>query len=151
MAARLGIAALLMLASFITGIKVNDWRRDSMELKRAQIAQVETRKAIEANFRAGEQLSKVIAREQVVTKNVREVVREYIPSDDKCPSLPNGWRVLHDAAAEGIDPSSAGNDDPGPTPQDAAETVAENYGACRINAARLTALQDYVRTQVAGK
>lgn len=85
---------------------------------------------------------------RTVYRNITKEVTVYVPSDS-C-ELPAGWRLLHDAAAEGRDPEPPGSPDAAPVPaQDAAITVIENYESCRINAERLEGLQQWVR-EVAG-
>lgn len=115
--------------------------------------------AIQAKADAGLKDQQFKVTERVVTeyvdrvKVIREkgdtIVREvpvYVPSD-ACP-LPPGYRVYHDAAAEGEVPDPAAVADAAPVAaQDAARTVADNYLTCRLNAATLTGLQDWVRQQ----
>lgn len=146
---RIAIALGLMLAAFLSGIKVDGWRRDARELKREQAAQREVARLVEISYKAGQQLTQVIERERIVTRTIKEALNVYLPTDalgDVCRVLPAGWRVLHDSAAQGVDPAAAsGSDAAGPSPQAAAEAVIDNYSSCRRNAARLGALQDYVR------
>lgn len=81
---------------------------------------------------------------RTVYRNITKEVTVYVPSDS-C-ELPAGWRLLHDAAAEGRDPEPPGSPDAAPVPaQDAAVTVIENYESCRVNAERLEGLQQWVR------
>lgn len=88
-----------------------------------------------------------VERVRVVTRTIVEKVAVYVPSDT--PPLPAGWGVLHDAAARG-DPAPEDSAaairayGAGPSAQDAAETVVENYGTYHEIAARLTGLQRYV-------
>jgi hypothetical protein len=85
---------------------------------------------------------------RVVTRTIIREVPRYVPSDS-CP-LAGGFRVLHDAAARGVVPSPAGVTHAAPVPaQDAAATVADNYGTCHETETRLTALQDWIRQQQA--
>lgn len=84
------------------------------------------------------------ARIQTLTKEIIREIPIRIPSP-ACP-LPGEWRLLHDAAAEGVAPQPAGHADATAlTPQEAAGTVAENYGQCRDLANQLTQLQRWVR------
>lgn len=74
----------------------------------------------------------------------------YVPADS--PALPGGFRLLHDAAATGQLPDTAGSADAPAVPaQDATETVAGNYLTCRENAEQLMALQEWVSGQQAVK
>lgn len=85
---------------------------------------------------------------RTVYRNITKEVTVYVPSDS-C-ALPPGWRLLHDAAAEGRNPEPPGSPDAAPVEaQDAAITVIENYESCRVNAERLEGLQQWVR-EVAG-
>lgn len=87
-------------------------------------------------------------RVRVVTRTIVKKVPVYVPTDT--PALPAGFGVLHDAAARGVaapdDPAAAIRAyGPGPSAQDAAETVAGNYGTYHEVAGRLAGLQRYVR------
>lgn len=88
---------------------------------------------------------------RVVREKGEEVIREVeklVPAD-AC-RLDGGWRVLHDAAADGALPSAAGGAHGPPAPVEqaaAAETVAGNYIACHENAEQLKALQAWIRAQ----
>lgn len=78
-----------------------------------------------------------------ITKTVKENVYVYVPQGTA--DLPGGFRVLHDAAARGEVPNPAGVTDAAPVPaQDAAATVAENYGTCNDTADQLERLQQWV-------
>jgi hypothetical protein len=84
------------------------------------------------------------ARIQTITKEVIREVPSRVPAGT--PDLPGGWRVLHDAAASGEIPAAPGGADEAPVPAAAAaETVVDNYGACRDTADRLDKLQQWVR------
>jgi hypothetical protein len=150
MTLRLIVAALALIASFLGGVKLEANRRDAAALKVERAAAKETQRLIELNYRAGAQLTATTERERVVTRTIKEQVHVYLPAPDPgCPVLPAAWRLLHDSAASGTDPAAQPRVDvPGPSPQIAAATVTENYGACRITAARLGACQEYVRTVV---
>ena len=86
---------------------------------------------------------------RVVREKGEEVIREVerlVPMGS-C-DLPGGWRVLHDAAAEGRFPESSERIAAAPvSAQDAARTVASNYATCRETAERLTSLQDWAIQQ----
>lgn len=87
-----------------------------------------------------------IERQTVVTETILKEVRIYVPTDS--PPLPGGFRVLHDAAAAGEVPDPARIPHAAPVAADAAaETVAANYGACRLNAVRLQGMQEWAREQ----
>lgn len=94
-------------------------------------------------------VTKYVDRVKTVYVRGQTIVKEvpvYVPLDS--PDLPPGFRVLHDAAAQGILPNPAGIPDAPSVPaQDAAATIAENYTTCRATAEQLTALQEWVRGQ----
>lgn len=77
---------------------------------------------------------------------VREVTR-YVPADS-C-SLPAGFGVLHDAAAQGVSLPDGASVPVGPAipAQVVAATVADNYTTCHATEAQLIALQEWVREQ----
>ncbi len=113
---------------------------EARRIERAQLeARVATVNAIAvANVEATERV-------RTVTEVITRRVEVYVPSD--APALPAGWRLLHDAAARGHEPDPApagGTDAPGPSAQDAARTVIENYGTYHVVASRLDGLQRYV-------
>lgn len=117
-------------------------------------AQAQAAQAREAKARAAvnERVVTVyVDRVRTVQGRTRTIIREvptYVPAS--APALPAGFRVLHDAAAAGEVPDPARIADAAPVPaQDAAGTVAGNYGTCHETAAQLTALQEWIRQQQA--
>lgn len=96
-------------------------------------------------------VTKYVDRIKVIRERGATIVREvpiYVPSD--AAPLPGGFRLLHDAAALGAVPDAAGIPDAAPVAaQDAASTVVDNYTTYHETAARLTALQDWVKQQQA--
>jgi hypothetical protein len=154
--------AAVALSVFIAGRAFGVWQERNAWLAREKIrieAESEAKRTeailYARNSATVAELAKAAAVEtekiKVVTSVIRERVEVYVPSDT--PDLPAGWRVLHDAAATGRepDPSAAGGPDAATVPvKDAAETVAENYGACREDQERLRLLQQYVRDVVLG-
>ena len=87
---------------------------------------------------------------RTVTQTIIKEVPIYVKAAD-CP-MPGGFRVLHDAAADGQLPDAARIPDAATVPaQDVATSITENYGTCRENAARLTGLQEWVRAQADAK
>ncbi|SFB73937.1 hypothetical protein SAMN05216344_102154 [Polaromonas sp. OV174] len=111
----------------------------------AQARTVDTRRAdVAAPIAAKQEAAQVQIR--TVTKTIIEKVPVYVKADD-CP-MPAGFRVLHDAAADGVIPDPAGIPDAAAVPaQDVASTVASNYGACHETAARLVGLQEWINAQ----
>ena len=89
---------------------------------------------------------KAIEKIVVVTETIIKEVPTYVKATD-CP-MPGGFRVLHDAAADGTLPDPAAIADAAPAAAaDVATTVAINYGTCREIAQRLTDWQGWVRAQ----
>ncbi len=91
-----------------------------------------------------------VDRVRTIREKGDEVIREipvYIPADS--PDLAGNWRLFHAAAVgEGPLPDPAGLTDAVPVGAQAfAATVAANYARFNENAARLTALQSWVRAQ----
>lgn len=88
-------------------------------------------------------------------EKVRTVVRKIeVRADDICGSLPSDWRRMWDAAYEsglrvGTATAAPGLDDAGRVAvADAAAVAAEARERFETNAARLTALQTYIRSVV---
>ena len=84
---------------------------------------------------------------KVVYKTITKEVEKYVPNS--LALLPPGFRLLHDAAAEGvaIDDSSGANAAP-VSPNQVINTVANNYANCREDQDKLEALQAIVRTVI---
>lgn len=93
--------------------------------------------------------TKYVDRVKTIREKADAIVREvlvYVPAGS-C-NLPGGFRLLHDAAAEGSVPDPAGIPDAVPVPAEVvAATVATNYGACHETGQRLTSLQEWVLDQ----
>jgi hypothetical protein len=85
---------------------------------------------------------------RTVFKTITKEVTVYVKATD-CP-MPGGFRVYHDAAANGTLPDPAAVADAAPAPAKVvASTVAENYGTYYEVAQRLTSLQEWVKAQQA--
>ena len=86
------------------------------------------------------------AKERVIYRDIIKEIPHYVPID--LPVLPGSFRVLHDAAARGSelpeDGDSSGIDAATVSVETLAETVVENYRACREDRARLEGLQGVV-------
>ncbi|WP_443747253.1 hypothetical protein [Asticcacaulis solisilvae] len=93
---------------------------------------------------------------RTVTREIVRRVPQILPPDVAARyPLPAGFVRLHDAAARGDLPATGGpaaqpDDAPSAvTAADAAAVITGNYGSCSETAARLSALQDWVRAQQA--
>lgn len=92
--------------------------------------------------------AEVVTKIVTVTKTLVKEVPVYVKDTD-CP-MSGGFRVYHDAAANGEVPDASSIPDAAPAPaQDVATTVAENYGACNIIRQNLIHLQSWVAAQKA--
>ena len=84
----------------------------------------------------------------VVTETITKEIPTYVKDSD-CP-MPPGFRVLHDAAANGEVPDPSRIVDAAPTPAtDVADTVATNYGICNKIREDLISLQAWAAKQAA--
>jgi len=110
-----------------------------------QVLQEEKRLQKAANKIATQVLASA-AKEHVIYRDIIKEIPHYAPTD--LPVLPGSFRVLHDAAASGTelpeDGDSAGIDAATVSVETLAETVVENYRACREDRARLEGLQGLV-------
>lgn len=93
--------------------------------------------------------TKYIDRVKTIREKADAIVREvkvFVPVGS-C-DLPGGFRLLHDAAAQGAIPDPTGIPDAAPVDaQTVASTVAGNYGTCHETAQRLISLQEWVSEQ----
>ena len=112
-----------------------------------QVAGVKVKQA-EATVKV---VTKYIDRIKVVRKTGDTIIKEvpvYVtPEADAACVLSRGFVRLHDAAAAGRLPESAGGPDAGPAGialSTVAGTVADNYGRCHENAEQLISLQAWI-------
>ena len=146
---RLILALGLAASGFLAGWRVHDWKDGAAQAKaQAHIVQVVQRQAAAAQDVAVHQQA---AQDQVrvVTRTLIRKVPTYvsIQADAGC-TVPDGFRVLHDAAAAGVppagDPSGVTADAPSGLALSAvADTVTTNYGICHETAERLKGWQDW--------
>lgn len=141
------LAAALVLGYFAWADYVGDVREAEV---RAQYA----KQAKEADDKRTAVAAPIAARQEAAQEKIRTVfktiikeVPTYVSTHD-CPMSP-GFRVFHDAAAHGELPDASRIVDAAAVPApDVASTVAANYQTCQADSARLTGLQDWVRTQI---
>jgi len=116
----------------------------TLQAARTEVAQAEATTQV---------VTKYVDRIQVVRERGNDIVKEVPihvpnPSDPAACALPGGFRVFHDAAAQGELPDPAKRVDAAAvTAQDVAATVADNYATCHANAEQLKALQEWARAQ----
>lgn len=120
--------------------------REEIRAQFAREAQAADEKRLVITQYVDREVIKVVEKIAVVTETIIKEVPVYVPSD--APALPGGFRVLHDAAARGEIPDPVGIADAAPaSAQDVAATVAENYGTCRLYAARVKGWEEWARLQ----
>ena len=153
--AALSVGAALATGIFMAGDSVGAGRvqakwdkekgdaREAAAKQRAEKAQTTT----EVVTRYVDRVRIVRERGDTITKEVFVHVPPTPPNPDACALERNGWRLLHDAAARGQsdDASPRGADAPGPSAQDTARTVTDNYAQYHAVAEQLHALQDWVK------
>ena len=151
LAAQVVSVAVLAFGLFLEGGLSNEdkWQLKVKEMQ-AQIAQTEKAGA-EASVKI---VTKYVDRVQIVKEKGDAIVQkipEYISkeSDAKC-TIPNGFVVLHDAAAKGEVPDSSRDSNEaasGIALSSVGKTVTQNYTICHQTEEQLKALQEWVRTQ----
>ena len=146
---RLILALGLAGGGFVAGWRVHDWRDGAAEAKAAVHAvQVVQKQAAVAQA--------VAVRQQAAQDRVRTVTRTLIqkvpvyvtPKADAGCGVPDGFRLLHDAAAAGVPPAAEPAGKSADTPSGlalsaVADTVTTNYGVCHETAERLKGWQDW--------
>lgn len=160
------VALATLALGFAAGWTVRDWKAGA---DRAAVAEGRTREVVrviereraqadvtaEVDARANETQVQI----RTVTQTIIKEVPIYVPAEvDARFVLPAGLVRVHDAAASGdpLPQPPGGSDDAAwhseaspVAPSELAVTVAENYGTCRADQARLADLQDWVRRQAA--
>lgn len=145
----------LMLLAAVAALTIGyfAWADHIGDKREAQVRAQYQKQADDANAKREAISAPVAAKEQKAQEKVRTVFKTIIKevptyvSINDCPMSP-GFRVFHDAAANGEVPNAAGIADAAHVPaQDVANTVASNYETCHRTAARLTGLQEWVRAQ----
>jgi hypothetical protein len=156
-------AAVALLVGFGGGWKARDlvadaadWQRAKAALKAAQINAARIGVADKITADVGRKAEDRQVEIRTVTKTLIREVPIYVTAEtDRSYPVPVGLVRLHDAAALGLpaalpDPAGRADDAPsGVAASTLGETVADNYGTCRANAAQLDALEEWVRQQQA--
>lgn len=150
----LALAALIAASAgwgYTRGATAVQDRWEAAAVKQSLTASIVRQKQAEVTERVVTQYVDRVRAVQVAGDTVIREVPVYVPTQcDPDGRLPAGWRVQHDAAASGEPADPARFADAAPVaPDAAAETVARNYLACRLNAEQLVALQAWVREQAA--
>lgn len=142
----LGLIAALTLGYFAWVDRIGDKRE-------AQVVARYDKQAKDADAQRAAVAAPIVEKQIVVQEKIRTVFKTitkevpiYVQATD--PPMSGGFRVLHDAAANGILPDASRIAHAAPAPaQTVAATVAGNYEACLANAADLTLLQEWVAKQ----
>lgn len=120
-----------------------DAEREAAKLAAAQTATTQAEVTTQV-------VTQYVDRVQVVKERGKDIIKEvpiYVSSAAAC-DLPGGFRVLHDAAAQGQLPDPARvADAPAASVETAAATVVENYATYHEVAEQLKALQSWVSQQ----
>lgn len=151
---RLWIYAALALA--LVGGYVG-WAAHQRDIGAAKMVAAADKKAVVVDAKRAAVATPIAVKQEAAQIKIRTVFKTiikevpvYVKADD-CP-MPGGFRVLHDAAANGTVPEPAGVADAAPAPAaDVAATVADNYGTYFETAERLRGLQAWVAAQQALK
>lgn len=129
------------------------WADHIGDKREAQVVARYAKQAKDADDKREALGAPIAARQQATQEKIRTVFKTIIKevptyvSINDCPMSP-GFRVFHDAAANGEVPDASRIADAAAVPApDVANTTAENYRTCHANSARLTDLQAWVRAQ----
>jgi len=146
---RLILALGLAGGGFLAGWRVHDWRDGALAAKAARrtVQVVRKQAAVAQQVAVSQQAAQ--DRVRVVTRTITKEIPVYVtPQADAGCVVPDGFRLLHDAAAAGVPPAA----EPAGKPADApsglalsavADTVTTNYGICHETAQRLRGWQDW--------
>lgn len=150
---RMVIALGLFALGCAAGWNVRDGRAAKVELRTVTRTIEVERKRDAVSAEVGAKAAKAVERERVVTRTLIQKVPVYVaPETDRRFPLPVGFVRVHDAAVSGAEPlpDPAGRADGSASDvaaSEAAGVVAANYGDCRADQAKLSALQDWNRRQ----
>ena len=146
---RLILALALAGGGFFAGWRVHDWRDGAAEAKAAArtLQVVQKQAAVAQAVAVLQQAAQDHVR--IVTRTLIRKVPAYVTlqADAGCV-VPDGLRLLHDAAAAGVPPAAepAGKSADAPSGlalSAVAETVTANYGICHETAERLKGWQSW--------
>jgi hypothetical protein len=147
---------ILLAIGFGAGWRVQGWRNTAQALQAEQHVVAVVRRqgavatAVAVKDRAAE--DRIGAATGTL---IRDIPDHVTPASDLRFPLPVGLVRVHDAAALGLDLSAV--PDPAGQPDDAASgvaasaaasVIAANYGDCRVEAERLSNLQDWITAEM---
>lgn len=154
-----GLAILIGITAAAAGLYFRGYwvgRQDATAVWEERAREMAARYSAQLEQAARESV-KVVTQYQEKVKIVRvqgETIREQVPVLIPQPVLLSpGFRVLHDAAAVGIALDAGAAERAYATADPVAESTAveailENYESCHLNAAQLSALQEWIRAQL---
>jgi hypothetical protein len=146
---RLILAVALAGGGFFAGWRVHDWR-DGAEAAKAEryVVQVVQKQAAATQAVAVRQRA-AQDRVRVVTRTITREIPVYVTTKANAGCVvPDGFRLLHDAAAAGVPPAAEPAGESADAPSGVAlsavaDTVTQNYGICHETAERLKGWQDW--------
>jgi len=149
LALRLMLALALAGGGFLAGWRVHDWRDGAAAARAAAHAVVVVQKnaAVAQAVAVRQQAAQDHVR--IVTRTlIREVPRYVTVQADAGCVVPDGFRLLHDAAAAGVPPAAEPPGKSADAPSGVAlsavaDTVTANYGICHETSERLKGWQDW--------
>lgn len=150
-------AACVAVLCFVSG--VIGYSKGSIS-RNAEVAEYQAAiKASEILVKEAEERAQVVSERVVIQYRDRiKVITEKQPGEiqlvevikrESLPDLSPTFRLLHDSAASGSKAPEGGpgaNDPPVPV-EAVAETIRQNYEACRTDQAKLASLQEIIRSQ----
>lgn len=143
------VAVVLLGAAWFHGYTRGELKLAEYKADQAKAAVVIVTKQGAITERVVTKYIKVKEASQNVAEGIKREIIKYVETHPgSC--LDRQWGRLHDSAALGTVPTPASVADGtagAPAAAAAIQTVTENYGACRRNAERLGALQEWVREQ----
>ena len=144
------LAVALVVFGWVKGVGHVQAEWDAANTRQAQQVSVVKQRQAEATVQV---VTKYVDRVKIVRETGATIVKEvpvYVsPEADAACVLPRGFVRLHDAAAAGRVPESAGGADAAPAGialSTVAGTVADNYERCRENSEQLIALQAWLHS-----
>lgn len=149
------VAGLMVLSladarGYRRGVEAERGRWDAKIKADAAKARAKEAKDAKAADKSAERVEAVRVETRWRTQTIIKEIPYALPSDPAVPGLRWGFVRLHDEATVGVSGSSdrAGEPDGAVSPvtdADAIQVIAENYGACRFDQARLAELQSLLK------
>ncbi len=142
-----------LLVALVVGALALEKHIEGIGYDRAQTEYAKQAKAVDTTRAAvappiAAKHDEAVVKIQTVVKTIYKDRPIYVKATD-CPLTP-GFRVYHDAAANGVVPEPSGIPNAQAVPAtDVADTVNANYGTCHETEQRLIDLQAWVRAQQA--